>query len=230
MNFTLISKLEKDMKLTSRLFLIAGIFFTACQSAPKADEAATAEKQEAAVATGATFTIDTTTSIVTWAGTKPTATHTGTFKLKEGSIAVDKNTLTGGSFVIDIASLVDNDLTGEFKGKLEGHLKSPDFFDVAKFPVAKFEITKVEPFDSTKQKSLLPGATHLLSGNLTLKDSTKNVTFPAIINVTENALTAQANFNIDRTDWGMNYKGPDNPQDWVIKKEVNLQLNVKAGK
>jgi len=218
------------MKLASKLFISAGILLAACQSAPKADEAATAEKQEAAAATGASYKIDTTSSLVTWAGTKPTATHTGTFKIKEGNVAVENSALTGGSFVIDIASLVDNDLTGEFKGKLEGHLKSPDFFDVAKFPTAKFEITKVETFDSTKQKSLLPGATHLLSGNLTLKDSTKNVTFPAIVNVTTDAVTAQANFNIDRTDWGMNYKGPDNPQDWVIKKEVNLQLNVKAAK
>lgn len=218
------------MKLTSKLIISAGILFAACQSAPKADEAATAEKQQAATATGTSYTIDTTSSVVGWAGTKPTATHTGTFKIKDGSVAVENNTLTGGSFTIDIASLVDNDLTGEFKGKLEGHLKSPDFFDVAKFPTAKFELTKVEPFDSTKQKSLLPGATHLLSGNLTLKDSTKNVTFPAIVSITDNALIAQANFNIDRTEWGMNYKGPNNPQDWVIKKEVNLQLNVKAGK
>ncbi|WP_153797560.1 YceI family protein [Foetidibacter luteolus] len=218
------------MKLASKLFISASILLAACQSAPKADEAATGEKQDAAAATGATYTVDTTNSVVTWAGTKPTATHTGTFKIKDGSIAVENSNVTGGSFTIDIASLVDTDLTGEFKGKLEGHLKSPDFFDVAKFPTAKFEITKVEAFDSTKAKSLLPGATHLLSGNLTLKDSTKNVTFPAIVSITENALTAQANFNIDRTDWGMNYKGPDNPQDWVIKKEVNLQLNVKAGK
>ena len=218
------------MKLASKLILSAGILFAACQSAPKADEAATAEKQQAATATGTSYTIDTASSAVTWAGTKPTATHTGTFKIKDGSVAVENNTLTGGSFTIDIASLVDNDLTGEFKGKLEGHLKSPDFFDVAKFPTAKFELTKVETFDSTKQKSLLPGATHLLSGNLTLKDSTKNVTFPAVVSITDNALIAQANFNIDRTEWGMNYKGPNNPQDWVIKKEVNLQLNVKAGK
>lgn len=218
------------MKFTSKLIISAGILFAACQSAPKADEAATAEKKQAAAATGTSYTIDTTSSVVGWAGTKPTATHSGTFKIKDGSVAVENNTLTGGSFTIDIASLVDNDLTGEFKGKLEGHLKSPDFFDVAKFPTAKFELTKVEPFDSTKQKSLLPGATHLLSGNLTLKDSTKNVTFPAIVSITDNALIAQANFNIDRTEWGMNYKGPNNPQDWVIKKEVNLQLNVKAGK
>ena len=101
---------------------------------------------------------------------------------------------------------------------------------MAKYPTAKFEITKVEPFDSTKEKSLLAGATHLISGNLTLKDSTKNVSFPAKVSVADNTLTAEADFNIDRTEWGMSYKGPNNPADWVIKKEVNLKLNIKGGK
>jgi polyisoprenoid-binding protein YceI len=113
---------------------------------------------------------------------------------------------------------------------LEGHLKSPDFFDVAKYPTAKFEITKVEPYDSTKQKSLLVGATHLISGNLTLKDSTKNITFPAIVTASADAVTAEANFDIDRTQWGMNYKGPNNPQDWMVQKEVNLKLKLSAKK
>lgn len=218
------------MKATQLLIAAGMLTFAACTSAPEADEAATAEKQEAATGAGLTLTVDTTASKVTWAGTKPTATHVGVFKLSTGSLVVDNGNIAGGSFVIDINSLEDQDLTGEFKQKLEGHLKSPDFFDVAKFPTAKFEITKVEPFDSTKQTSLLTGATHLISGNLTLKDSTKNVTFPAKVNIAGEKVHAEADFNIDRTEWGMNYKGPNNPADWVIKKEVNLKLNIHGGK
>jgi hypothetical protein len=63
-----------------------------------------------------------------------------------------------------------------------------------------------------------------------LKDSTKNISFPAKIEVNDTALAAQADFTIDRTDWGLNYKGPNNPQDWFIKKQVGLKLNLVANK
>ena len=147
---------------------------------------------------------------------------------------VKDNALTGGSFTINVASLTNNDLASDAdsKGKLEGHLKSPDFFDVAKYPTAKFEITSVAPFvaDSTSKDVVLKDATHTISGNLTLKDSTKNISFPARVTVDANTAAATADFNIDRTMWGMNYKGPDNPQDWVISKTVNIQLRIAATK
>ncbi|MCU0334831.1 MAG: YceI family protein, partial [Chitinophagaceae bacterium] len=54
------------------------------------------------------------------------------------------------------------------------------------------------------------------------------ISFPAKVQLTGGSLSAEADFNIDRTQWGMNYKGPNNPQDWFIKKEVNLKLNLKA--
>lgn len=218
------------MKQFLILMTAGSLFLASCGNAPEADKATTADKQEAAATTGNAFSIDTATSKVGWLGSKPTGQHNGTFALSEGTLAADNGTLTGGTFTINIASLKDLDLTGEDKAKLEGHLSSPDFFDVAKYPTAKFEITKVEAYDSTKGASLLPGATHLISGNLTLKDSTKNVTFPAKVSITDAGVDAAADFNIDRTEWGINYKGPNNPQDWVIKKEVNLKLDLKATK
>ena len=74
------------------------------------------------------------------------------------------------------------------------------------------------------------GATHTIRGNLTLKDRTKNISFPATVAITGNSATATADFNIDRTQWGMNYKGPNNPQDWVINKEVNIKLALSSTK
>ncbi len=205
-----------------------------CSNAPEADKADTKDKQEVKAADGTSFTADS-TSMVTWTGTKPTGTHAGTFKLKEGSLTVKDNNLTGGSFVIDITSLNNTDLAGDAKSKgdLEGHLKSPDFFDAAKYPGAKFEITGVDAFkyDSLTMKDvIIKDATHTIKGNLTLKDSTKNISFPAKVTVTADKVTATADFNIDRTMWGMNYKGPNNPADWVIKKEVNLKLSISASK
>jgi polyisoprenoid-binding protein YceI len=216
------------------LFPIAVVaILAACNNAPEADKAATGEKEAAAAAEGTTYTIDT-SSVVTWHATKANGAHTGTFKLRDGSLAEKGGSLTGGSFTIDVTSLRNVDLVNDTanKNKLEGHLKSPDFFDVAKYPTARFEITSVSPFtlDSTAKDVVMKDATHTIKGNLTLKDSTKNVSVPAKINIAGDKLTALADFNIDRTEWGMNYKGPNNPADWFIRKTVNLKLDISATK
>ncbi len=215
-------------------FSVAAIaLIAACNNAPEADQAITGDKATAAATEGTTYTMDTTSNI-TWVATKANGAHTGTFNLKEGSLAAKDGNLTGGSFIIDVASINNIDLAGdpENKQKLEGHLKSADFFDVAKYPTAKFEITGITPFqyDSTMKDVVLKDATHTINGNLTLRDSTRNVAFPAVVSVTDGNVTAKADFNIDRTDWGMNYKGPNNPADWFIRKDVNLKLNISASK
>lgn len=223
---------NKIMKKFILLFS-AITFFIACKNAPKGDAVETTEKQETVQAKGDNYILDS-ASVITWTGTKPTQHHTGTFKFKEGVLFAANNTLTGGSFIIDIASLTDTDINdGGDKAKLEGHLKSPDFFDATKYPTAKFEITSVEPFiaDSTSGKtSVVENATNLIKGNLTIKDSTANISFPAKVTIDAQSASAFANFNIDRTRWGINYKGPGNPKDWIIKKEVNIQLSIRASK
>jgi polyisoprenoid-binding protein YceI len=203
----------------------------ACQSIPKADKAVIASKQQVGTRSQSTdFKVDTARSTITWTGTKPTGYHTGTFSLDQGLIVIADHTISGGEFVINIASLTDSDLQGSSKKKLEEHLKSADFFDVAKYPTARFEITRVIPFDSAQTKSLLTGATHLISGNLTLKDQTKNITFPSIVQVTDHTIEATANFIIDRTQWGLNYGSDRSLQDRFIRPEVAIQLDIKAKK
>lgn len=208
--------------------------FAACTNTPKADKAEAGAKDSAvAISGGVAYSIDSATT-VTWTGTKPAGQHTGTFKLKEGSLLIKDNVLVGGKFSIDMGSLTNVDLASDAdnKGKLEGHLKSPDFFDVAKYPAAKFEITSVVPFkaDSTSKDIIMKDATHTIRGNLTLKDSTKSISFPAKVTIDAATAAASADFNIDRTDWGINYKGPNNPQDWVISKTVNIKLAITATK
>jgi polyisoprenoid-binding protein YceI len=218
------------------LFPLAAVaILAACNNASDADKAATGEKEAAALAEGVTYTIDSANSTINWAATKVNGAHNGTFKLTQGSLAAKDSVLTGGNFTIDITSVNVVDLAADTvnKGKLEGHLSSPDFFDVAKYPTAKFEITAVEPFvyDSTTMKNVvLKNATHTVKGNLTLRDSTKNVTFPAIVAISDDTVSAEADFNIDRTEWGLNYKGPNNPADWLIRKEVNLKFKIAAAK
>ena len=212
------------------ILVLAAIVLYSCGG--DTNHAETADKKEETTVSGINYSVDT-TSTVSWKGTKPTGEHTGIFPVEDGTLIVNSDSLVGGSFVIDIAKIKNSDLAADAdnQAKLEGHLKSPDFFDVAKYPLANFVITDVSRFvaDSTKEV-LMKDATHTITGNLTLKDVTKSVTFPAKVTVDDATAAAQADFNIDRTDWGLNYKGPNNPQDWVISKTVNIKLNVTATK
>ena len=119
------------------------VLFAACNNAPSADKAETGDKQTAAAADGTKYTTDS-TSTVTWTGTKPVGAHTGTFLVKEGVLSVKDGNITAGNFIIDITSLTDKDQVDTVKkAQLEGHLKSPDFFDAAKFPKMTFKSTSI---------------------------------------------------------------------------------------
>lgn len=220
------------MKKLSLMMLAAAVTFAACNNASDADKAIAAEEKAVANAEGTNYKIDTASTVI-WTGFKPTGKHDGSFAVSNGSLVMNGENLEGGNFTIDLNTLENIDLANdaENKAKLEGHLKSPDFFDVAKFPTANFAITSVEPYVAGSDNTVkLADATHLIKGNLTLKDSTKNISFPAKVSLADNKLTANADFVIDRTQWGMNYKGPNNPQDWFINKDVNIKLNIVSSK
>lgn len=220
------------IKQFSFIVLAATLTLAACTGS--SDNADTATAQEASTATGKAFLVDTLASEVDWKATHKGgfAPRFGTLKLTEGNIAVDNGSITGGNFTIDINSLWVDTTSVTEPGKkatdLQNHLKSPDFFDATNFPSAKFVITGVAPYDSTKSKSLVDGATNLVSGNLTIKDSTLNVTFPAKISVNENDVDIEAKFSVDRTSWGLRYGAEGDPADWMISKDFELDLNVKT--
>lgn len=211
------------MKKTILSFAIIAML-ASCQSGPEGETAQTTETKEAAASTGESYTIDNATSVVTFVGSKPVGTHTGDFKVTEGNLSLENGNITSGSFTIDINSMVSKDADTNGSYKLIGHLLSPDFFDAAKFGTAKFEITSCAPLanDST--------ATHTIGGNLTLKDSTKNVSFPAKVAITDMGVTANANFNIDRTQWGLFYGNDKSLGDKFIYPEVKIILNINAKK
>jgi polyisoprenoid-binding protein YceI len=120
---------------------------------------------------------------------------------------------------------------GMFDEKLRPHLMSGDFFDAEKFGTAKFEITSVKPYEhNTSDTSIVQGANFSVSGNLTLKGVTKNVTFPAKIDLDGNTLKAKGNFDIDRTQWQMNYGNDKTLGDKFISERVNIELNLEAKK
>src|SRR5688572_11619432 len=96
------------------------------------------------------FKVDTKLSSMEWVGKKVTGQHNGTISLSSGEVKVEHGTLVGGTFEINMTTLANSDLQGEYKGKLETHLKSDDFFGVEKHPKAKFEITSVTPIQGSK--------------------------------------------------------------------------------
>ena len=216
---------------TLGLLLAAGLGLASCDKAPKGDTANITDEKQAATATGQTFVVDTADSRVKFTGNGVGKNHPGYFHLASGQVTVANNQLTGGTFLININSL-DLEQEGEmFDTKLRPHLLSGDFFDAAKFGTAAFEITNVAPYEpNSKDTSLVEGANFNVSGNLTLKDVTKNITFPARIDLDDNGIKAKANFDIDRRQWQMNYGNDKTLGDKFISETVNIELDLKAKK
>lgn len=208
----------------------AGLILTSgCSDAPKGDKATITNEQAASSATGQTFTVDTSASRIRFTGHGVGKNHPGTFHLSSGSVAINNNQITGGQFTINIKSMDMEQREAMFQTKLKPHLLSGDFFDAEKFGTAKFEITKVEPYQANNtDTSIVDGANFNVSGNFTLKDVTKNITFPAKIDLDGNTLKAKANFDIDRTQWQMNYGNDKTLKDKFISETVNIELDLQA--
>ncbi|MFX1702511.1 YceI family protein [Chitinophaga sp. CC14] len=205
----------------------------ACEQAPKADKARITDAQTVQAGTGNAYLPDTAVSVVRWVGTKPTGKHHGSLKLAGGALYLKDSLITGGQFIINMSSLQDIDLAGDsaMKRKLETELKGEMFFDVKKYPTATFEITEVTAFHPTDGDELtLRNATHIIKGNLTLKSVTKNISFPARVIFKDNSISAIANFNIDRTEWGISYRADKSLQDKLINSQVNISFDIKASR
>jgi|SRR5215203_1082451 len=215
------------------LSLVAGfcLGMTSCSEAPRGDNAAISEKQQASEAKGELFSVDTTASRIRFTGRGVGKNHPGIFRLQSGQVAVAGNQITGGDFLINIKSMELEQKGGMFDEKLHPHLMSGDFFDADKFGTAKFEITKVEPYKANaSDTSIVEGANYNISGNFTLKDVTKNITFPAKVDLDGNAIKAKGNFDIDRTQWKMNYGNDKTLGDKFISEKVNIELDLQARK
>lgn len=227
------------MKKLSIFAFAAAVLFASCNGA-EGDKAETSEQKEVAAQTGATYTVDAAASSLKWkayhkGGLNP---RFGTLK-GDGTVAVENGAITGGTYTVDMNSLTtDPAAVGEAETKesgkkstdLDGHLKNQDFFEVTKYPTAKFEITSVGALDTTATKSVVAGATNTVSGNLTIKDKTVNVKFPAKVAITDNEISVESKFTINRKDWGLTYGTEGDPKDWGISQDVDIELNIKAKK
>lgn len=217
------------MKKLVQFSMLAFIFSfaIACSNAPEGEKVEAKEAKEAAPAPAKAkmFQVDTNKSVVNWTGAKPTGTHVGTLKLSGGTIGTKDGNIVSGDFVFDMTSIKNTDLPAEKQGDLEGHLMAGDFFEVEKFPAGSFKITEVKVGSGTE------GATHSITGNLTLKGITKSVTLPANVKMNDTMLSAVTPaFTIDRTEWEIVYKsaGIGTIKDNIINDEIGLVLSIQA--
>lgn len=170
--------------------------------------------------------VNTAESYIVWKGYKVTGSHYGKVMIKNGELNFDDaGMLTGGGFEIDMTTITCEDLEGEWNQKLVGHLKSDDFFGVEKFPTAKFVITEVV----SRGK---PGE-YKIVGDLTIKETTKEIKFNTVINEEAGKRVATADITIDRSEYNVRYGSGsffDNLGDKTIYDEFELSVNLVAAK
>jgi polyisoprenoid-binding protein YceI len=166
------------------------------------------------------FKVNVENSTLNWKGYKPTGTHNGTITLASGNIVLKNNKITGGNFVADMGTIIDS----EGSAKLEGHLKSEDFFEIAVYPTSKFEITEI----ANKGEKIQ------VTGNMTIKGITKQLTFPASLKVhNDNMILTSDTFQINRADFNVKFKSKtffNDLKDKFVNDEFDFQVTIIAKK
>jgi polyisoprenoid-binding protein YceI len=169
-----------------------------------------------------TFIIDESQSAIEWKGSAPDHFHEGSFSVS-GKMHGDTNgNIKDGKFDIPIASIKNFDLPDTIRPQLLDHLKSPDFFNMALYPYASFEIEQVIPYGKSS-----PDTTHTIRGAFTMLGRTNTISFPAKITFENGSIITKSAFSIDRLKWGMtSFSDPEGKL--YILPEVEIKLHIKA--
>jgi polyisoprenoid-binding protein YceI len=208
------------MRLVIALTMLMGLMsVTACNDPaadqPRATTGAPTQASPQQNVAGAKYVIAPPSSKIEFIGSKVTGSHNGAFEKFSGGIDY-----AGTPEKSRVNVTMETDSLKADDANLTKHLKTADFFDVAKFPQATFASTEIKAGGTG-------GASHTITGNLTLHGVTKSVTFPATINVTPDVANVDATFSINRKDFGINYAGA---QDNLIRDDVVLKLTIRAPK
>jgi len=164
------------------------------------------------------YGLDSGESRLGWSASKVVAKpHTGEVKISDGTFVWSEDGFESAEFVIDMTTISDDDGSE----KLVGHLSSEDFFNVEKFPTATLVITDVKNGEKTNM--------HMVTADLTILDVTEEVEFPATVTVADGTVTALAEFDIDRTLWGITYSSGSVVKDLgdkAIEDEISFSISV----
>lgn len=165
-----------------------------------------------------TYSLDTGESVLAWSANRIVGnSHEGTVSLKSGSLNFDENGPSDGEFVIDMTRISESNDVQRFLG----HIRSDDFFAVEEFPESSLSITNIA---ESPEKGVYD-----ITGNLTIRDITNEITFPARAEFLEGQARANANFQIDRTRWGINFDSGSiftNLGDKAIRDEITFSLSL----
>lgn len=181
----------------------------------------------APVAAQQTFHANPEASTVEWVGKKVTGQHNGELRVQQGTITWGEEGLSGAHVVMDMASITVLDLKPEGAAKLEGHLRSTDFFNTAEFGTATFSATRVQP----KSGAAAGAPNYTVTGNLTIKGITKPVTFDVLASKEQTGVRASGTLVFDRTHYDIKYRSGqffDALGDRMIEDEVALTFNLTA--
>lgn len=175
------------------------------------------------------YVVDTEKSRLKWEAYKLASKHYGTVDIKSGELSVEQGELKAGKFIIDMPTITVLDLKDEKNNaKLTNHLKDTDFFHVDSFPTSRFEISDVEALNEQDEE----GYTHKITGNLTILDKTRSISFPAKLELNDDAVTAYAIFTINRLDWGIKYNSTqffkDLADDYIVKDDFQVEVELVA--
>ena len=211
------------------ILFAASTFMVACGGGSQQEAVETTEEQDLPVVEASVIYEVEEGSTMNWRGFKTHVPwdHTGMIKIAGGEINMEGENMVAGSFHVDMNSIA---LTGSLKDneekskRLIGHLRSDDFFALDSFPTTTFDITRVVAMEGDSVK-----ATHMISGNLTIRGITKNISFPAMVMMHDQKLHIKAEtFTIDRTEWNVMYDS----ESWIgeiteATKEKLIDHNIE---
>ena len=203
---------------------ISAIALTIVLAATSMWASPTGSEENNSNARGPAYSYNSTESKVYWEGSKPGGTHVGTIEVVNGKVITDGNQIVGGTFNLDMATIQNEDIKNDgMRSRLLEHLRSEDFFHVEKYPVSTFEITGVEPSDSSPSM-------HVITGNLTIRGNTREISFPAEIDLSDRLIHARSGeITLNRTLWGVNYNSKSifaGLKDSFIDDEMVITLDV----
>ena len=168
----------------------------------------------------AKLNVDVASSKIIWKGYKPTGSHVGTIDLISGDLEVKGDKIKGGSFSADMSTIKESKGNARF----ENHLKSKDFFEIETFPTSTFEITGSKKKDEKT----------IITGNLTIKGITKEISFPASISENDSSVTLTSEtFQVNRADFHVKFKSKtffNDLKDKFINDDFDLQVTIVAQK
>ncbi len=167
---------------------------------------------------GQTLALTGDNTTVGWTGSKPGGSHDGGFNTLTGELTLNP----AGDTIAALQATIDIDSMHSDNDGLTSHLLNPDFFDAETHPESSFVATDIRAATASDATGEVQGATHMITGNFTLTGETRSITFPAVVEISDAAVTLDTTFDINRSQFGMDY----GLADAAIRDEVIIRLNL----